>query len=56
MVTLQAQANAPHYRLGKDEFTLRCAVVKDGLKAENISRDMFDGMSEVDEATLTVAF
>ncbi|CAM0884764.1 unnamed protein product [Alopecurus aequalis] len=58
MVILQAQNIRPHDIMGKDEFVVRCTVVKDGLMAHNISKDMFDGMSGdvVDMATLTAAF
>ncbi|CAM0884780.1 unnamed protein product [Alopecurus aequalis] len=58
MVTLQAQKQVPNDMLGKDEFVLRCTIVNDGLKVENITKDMFDGMLSdvVDKATLTVSF
>jgi hypothetical protein len=55
-VTLQARERAPHDTASNDEFVVRCAIVDEGLAAEDITEDMFDNKSGkvVDEVRLTV--
>ncbi|XP_051211700.2 uncharacterized protein [Lolium perenne] len=55
IITLQAQKE-PRHLMYKDDFLVRCIVVNDDLRAENITKDMFDEKSSemVDNVNLTV--